>query len=410
MTLPEMSEVGQFVAAAIAIVATLATFIYQMSQSRKLKRQEVYQELELASNEVFRYEAQYAAILQHIQCSERADRIYTGEEKGVADNLIFQTLNLFEIATNFRDQGIFDAKVYASWVIWQFDTLDSWYFRENWPDYRTNYTKELRRIFDEPVRSYDEFADDEARRHNFFQHVATVLDCDEIKQVLEDRFEEETAPPAQKTKASANLDLRWVKDSKELERLSELFTRELRKHPEYISHGEIHYGMTLDGKNWADNIGDINAETFAAAAADSAGESVVAAYNEDREILGLAIVSWHKNGAFPYAILQDMLVPENSRSRGIGKQILDFVEQEVSARNCKWFLLESGNRNKDAHRFSNAAGSAIFPTSTAKNCPEATQSMKLSSIVIPFGSSTKICRRPIPSTRLVVWAVSVAFI
>ncbi|WP_417319085.1 GNAT family N-acetyltransferase [Emcibacter sp.] len=353
MTLPEMSEVGQFVVAAIAIVATLATFAYQMSQSRKLKRQEVYQELELASNEIFRYEAQYAAILQHILCAERTDRIYTGEEKGVADNLIFQTLNLFEIATNFRDQGIFDAKVYASWVIWQYDTLDSWYFRENWPNYRTNYTRELRKIFDEPVRKYKSFADEEARQNDFFEHVAKVLNCEEIQQVLEDRFEEDSTPPreAKETSPKTDLDIKWVDEPQELSRLSGLFTRELRKYPEYISHGEIHYGMTTDGKNWSDNINDINDKTFAAIAADNPVETAAAAYGKDGDILGLAIVSWNENDAFPYAILQDMLVTENDRSKGVGGQLLEFVEQEANSRNCKWFLLESGKRNKKAHEF-----------------------------------------------------------
>lgn len=53
-----------------------------------------------------------------------------------AYNLYFQTLNLFEVCARFRRQKIINSDIFASWIAWFYDTLDDWYFRDQWPDLR----------------------------------------------------------------------------------------------------------------------------------------------------------------------------------------------------------------------------------------------------------------------------------
>src|SRR3546814_5515542 len=79
--------------------------------------------------------------------AERARLAATPDAK-IAYNLYFQTLNLFEICARFRRQGIIEHQVFASWVAWFYDTLDDWYFREMWEDFRRSeeHTSELQSL------------------------------------------------------------------------------------------------------------------------------------------------------------------------------------------------------------------------------------------------------------------------
>jgi hypothetical protein len=171
----------------LGLLVTLLIFVRQQRRLEKVQKQDTYQRLELASNEVFRFTASNAAVLAGFGSMEKDPALEATEvECMIADNHVFQTLNLFEMAARLRHANFFEDEVFGSWVIWYYDLLGSWYFRESWPDIRPNYTAEIRRVFDQPVRDFDPRVDDDQRRRQFFAHVAKELNCPRVKNWLDE--------------------------------------------------------------------------------------------------------------------------------------------------------------------------------------------------------------------------------
>ncbi|GER05478.1 hypothetical protein JCM17846_31600 [Iodidimonas nitroreducens] len=156
---------------------TLITFIIQTRLANRTRLGEIYQELEVASNEVFRFEAEHADRLAPFLQETPPSETLPASDRLIADNRLFQILNLFEIATRFRRKRFFEPDVYASWVAWQFDLLQNWYFRAVWPTICDNYTSDLRHIFDQPVADHDDDVPFAQQKTDFYLHVAKTLDC-----------------------------------------------------------------------------------------------------------------------------------------------------------------------------------------------------------------------------------------
>jgi GNAT superfamily N-acetyltransferase len=146
------------------------------------------------------------------------------------------------------------------------------------------------------------------------------------------------------------------------------FARVISLDPAYISHGEIQTGLSLDGKTW---IPDLEARFLAEATSDQSGRSLAVARDAKVAIVAAAAVSWDFEAEdAPFAVLQDLAVEPSLRSRGLGADMVEFVEREARARNARWLFLESGKKNHRAHTFFERAGfdeiSHVFAKRLAK--------------------------------------------
>jgi hypothetical protein len=185
--------------AIVAATVALGAFFISRLQRRdavRVEKSNAYLSLEVASSDIFRYEAENfdrLAPYQEIYASPSdALALKQSDEENaiIASNLYFQTLNLFEVCTRFRRQEVIEHEVFASWVTWFYDTLDDWYFRDQWPDLRGNYTRDIRNIFDIGVQIFTQMRvesgherydiHDDARRREFFRVVSEVMECEEI--------------------------------------------------------------------------------------------------------------------------------------------------------------------------------------------------------------------------------------
>jgi hypothetical protein len=174
---------AEAIAALVGVAVALFIFWRQQQQLVSVEKQQTYQRLELASNELFRFAAGNAAVLARYMKEEPSADL-TDTEKTIADNHIYQTLNLFEMAARLRRAKFFEDEIFGSWVIWYYEMLESWYFRHKWPEIRPNYTSEMRLVFDEPIRKFDPNASDAERKQQFFAHVAKVLKCPLVRNWL----------------------------------------------------------------------------------------------------------------------------------------------------------------------------------------------------------------------------------
>ena len=148
-----------------------------------MQKQQTYQRLELASNDLFRFTATNAETLVKFQDPVK-DPSYNPSAKDmmIADNHIYQTLNLFEMAARLRHANFFDDEVFGSWVDLVLRNAELLVFPHKVErDFRHNYTKELRLVFNEPVDNFERRADDTVRKQQFFAHVADKLKCPHVR-------------------------------------------------------------------------------------------------------------------------------------------------------------------------------------------------------------------------------------
>lgn len=132
------------------------------------------------------------------------------------------------------------------------------------------------------------------------------------------------------------------------------FARVITLDPAYISHGEIQTGLSLDGKTW---VADLESRFLAEATAGRGVTSLALARDATSAIIAAAAVSWNFETAdAPFAVLQDLAVEPALRSRGLGAEMVAFVEGEAQARGARWLFLESGKDNLRAHAFFERAG------------------------------------------------------
>lgn len=201
----------------LGVIVTGTAIFIQQRRSVRVQKTEIYVRLELASSDLFSFEAEHVGHLEryrdlfmhedkftkHEQIVMRIyDRLEDGYrcsnpdvmeayrtielEKRMVRKYYEKTLNLFEIAARLKANKIIEPQVFASWVIWYYDTLCEFAFRDDWKDLRLNYTPELRAVFDKHICKFDTHTPNEVRRHMFFNDMANLYSCKTLKHWLQD--------------------------------------------------------------------------------------------------------------------------------------------------------------------------------------------------------------------------------
>lgn len=166
MDLSEKIGIGALAVNGFVFLLGIMTFAYQARQNRKLQRDqlenqkiEIYQRLEEQSKSVFQFEAEHrqtVALCKSNLAPQRlegmsgtpASPLSDDDAQLIARKFYEITCNLFEVAARLRRKDVVDHEVFASWVAWFFDTAIEWGFRAIWHDLRSNYTSDLRDVFD----------------------------------------------------------------------------------------------------------------------------------------------------------------------------------------------------------------------------------------------------------------------
>ncbi|MGE8207328.1 GNAT family N-acetyltransferase [Heyndrickxia sp. NPDC080065] len=77
-------------------------------------------------------------------------------------------------------------------------------------------------------------------------------------------------------------------------------------------------------------------------------------YDEEGEILGtltLNICLQALHGIRPYGIVENIIVQENHRSKGIGQKLIRYVEEYCKSIDCHRIMLLSNSKRQRAHQF-----------------------------------------------------------
>lgn len=173
----------QFISVLVAILVFGFTYLYAKKRDRHAANREIYQQLELASNELFCFEADHLKIIRHVW--EKKAKLPSKETAEYIQviNYVCQMLNLFEIAIRFRKEKIVSPDIFSSWVIWYYTVCNAPHFPEIWDDICFDYIKDLREIMNMGVKlSLRKDLDEDQKREQFFHGVSSLLNCNVVKE------------------------------------------------------------------------------------------------------------------------------------------------------------------------------------------------------------------------------------
>lgn len=168
--------------ALVSLLISLVTYVFTEAREARVEKSSAYLNLEVQSGVAFQYAATHAELMDPLRKPQKPVQLRRDDEYRRACettlNLYFQSLNLFEVCARFRRQKIIAPEVFASWVAWFYEIQDDWYFREMWPtEIRSNYTDDVRAIFDTGCQIFKSPLAPEARQAAFYAAVADIMDC-----------------------------------------------------------------------------------------------------------------------------------------------------------------------------------------------------------------------------------------
>ncbi len=174
-----------FLALILSFIAIGFSALTHRRESR-VERSSAYLQLEVQSSQIFQFEADHCDEMAPF-CAPKKPvpfKIRSKEKRQkTTDQLYFQSLNLFEVAANFRKKDVIDHAVFASWVAWFFELANDWYFQEFWERNRSNYTPDVRNIFDVGCQIVQSNLEEDKMKPAFYEAVAMTIErggCDEI--------------------------------------------------------------------------------------------------------------------------------------------------------------------------------------------------------------------------------------
>ena len=140
--------------------------------------------------------------------------------------------------------------------------------------------------------------------------------------------------------------------------LCDIFLAHISAHTEYISHGEIQMGVGVgqfvDGvfvTDVAPGAREAWMKYITGNLDDVEGAAVYKAVDADGEIIGFCVTEIMEDGADPFAMVCDVLVKEDCRSRGVGSALLENAIEWLHSKGIYEIYLESGLRNHAAHEY-----------------------------------------------------------
>ncbi|GAB6393282.1 MAG: GNAT family N-acetyltransferase [Treponematales bacterium] len=313
----------------IAACVALCSFMYTAKRQRETEEYKIYQELELASVEYFRWEAENREALSKMNLEAYPD--VSDEECTLIETWVTQGLNLFELCVSNHRRGIFPDKVFGTWLPWIHEFAHEPGFAKIWPEMKYNYLPELRHLIEH------------AMEHDAYVFISEI--CKKHKG-LEVSDWIAVVPPEKRPSLIAAPSVTIGKGKlRNINKYVSLFAGS--RHDGYISHGEVLCGRATRDFKWASDIlAQMKREFFHDILSR---DYIVFEILLAGELIGFAIVELYKKQKA--AVLDDIMIKRGCQGGGIGRQALHQIEAYLKRQNIEILLLESGIKNRGAHTF-----------------------------------------------------------
>jgi hypothetical protein len=189
----DLATIFTYATAIGGFAVSLISWLLEKRKENKLTQRELYQQIELASIDLFRFEGENEELISYVW--EKKDLPPRDSAKYYCIvEYVAQILNLFEITCRFKKQKVIEDQVFGTWVKWFFDMWFAPNFPVFWEAAQLNYTSELqgimacgrkvRKLFDESKKPYEEM--EESLLKTFYTDVGTLTKNKNICMWLDD--------------------------------------------------------------------------------------------------------------------------------------------------------------------------------------------------------------------------------
>lgn len=359
----ELSDIIQVLALVTTIAIFGAAHFISRNRDRVAANREIYQRLELASIELFRFEADHPELVKQLREKDAHVPKKDSAEETVLIDFLCQYLNLFEMAYRLRKEDIVPHDVFGSWVVWFLSLAEAPAFPRLWEEVKCDYVKDLVQVMEKAMELVKQYPDDTIRRREFFQFMSKALGCcpdianwhgietnqnlNENSGVIEQEKKEDNP--------NITIDVRWICTEAEAAEIAGFMQNNIT--PEYISHGEIMDGRALDENHWNPDLHAVLIrellESYPQTNAEKKQDRFFHCriHDENNQLIAIALSEIIRDSALAYASLHDVVIEKNQRNRGIGHRLLEHVETVLREQKIQHIFIESGLHNDKAHRF-----------------------------------------------------------
>jgi len=135
----------------LTILIAVVLYFRESRREKNIAKREIYQKLELASIDLFKFEVQNAKDLWCVYSAEEKFPEKNTAARWAVQEYVCQIMNLFEMIIEFKIQEIIDEQVFLSWVQWFWDMSCADNFEKIWDDVGMNYTAPLRKAINSGI-------------------------------------------------------------------------------------------------------------------------------------------------------------------------------------------------------------------------------------------------------------------
>lgn len=352
---------GQIIAVSVATFTFVCSVVWNRNRENEKDDQELYQRLELASIELFRFQGEQIELIAPLvdplkEIPEEPAR------RDAFDNYICQHLNLFELAIFYVKKDILNQVIFSSWVAWFFNISQAPGFERAWKeDLRHHYINELGDIFNEGLFLTKLPLTQDERRMAFYVFTGQRLNIDMLRnwRIVKDSdeiFSEVDVHPPE-------VNIEWIIDNpQKVDACIELFLNHTDK--SYISHSELQIGRSKNLFDWPPDRKHLEKDFLDAAKRNTPSQKhrhILAAWNHNQECVGFLIIEVNANSHLflptilkkktqqSFAVLEDIVVHKQYRRKKIAYFLLDYLQLWLREQKIDRIFLESGISNCHAH-------------------------------------------------------------
>jgi len=345
MTNSDLIQIIGLIIQFAGFISVIIIFIVQIKINTRVSKREIYQRLEFASIDLFRFELENSIYSWRLYDQNYQIPLENSKEYHEIENHLTQLLNIFEMIIEFRNEKIVDSKIFASWIAWFWEISQLKNFAIIWRGAKYHYTVDLQFILNSGIASDGDW-------NTYIKTINKKYKCNHIsKLILEDKIENKT------NSTISGITFSWGTHAN-IEGINELvniFISNIDNN--YISHGEVIVGRAINLKEWKANLFEIIKKELITALTNENNENE---YNKlalcelDNRFIGIAIIEF--NRITNVSILSDIVIDNKLRGYNIGGSFISWIEKELKSQNIGMIFLESGIRNSLAHDFFEKVG------------------------------------------------------
>jgi ribosomal protein S18 acetylase RimI-like enzyme len=333
------------ITALITAIIALISFLYTSHRQRKIEKSSMYQQLELATIDLMKWESENTKTKIKIR---KGSQDISEEDNEFINTRFFYTLNLFELCISSAKRRTLPKRVFGSWLPWIHEFTHEAAFGKIWSKNKIHYVPECREVIDYAIGNSEyDFIKKICTLKNFFILRKYNLN---IKDWKRNDFDEKKQYNKDVKNGNITVDIQKG-NIENIEKYLSIFDES--KHDSYISHGEVFYGRATYDLKWAENIIMQMKQEFIDYLKNNEEYTVFEILSSD-ELMGFAIIELNKKTKA--AILSDIMIKRGCQGEGIGTKALRKIENHLKNENIGIILLESGINNRRAHKFFKKTG------------------------------------------------------